>query len=201
MSRTADRFFTRAVNPVVTKLLDSRFHGVLSDSVLVLHITGKRSGKLMRVPASYAPRGPYLDVFTPARWAHNLEWGQSIELLLRGTHCRATVRTERNPMAVGKALRRFLRAVPREAIFHGVKIRRGQPDAFGIARAAEELCWIELDVEASEHRAEDHTELELAWMPARSRALRATRELHRRLVREVVPGLLRSVRRGSGPGV
>ncbi len=118
---------------------------------------------------SYAPRGPYLDIFPPTQWTKELESSQCVELLLRGTRCNALVRAERNPVAVGKALRRFLRVVPREAATHKVKMRRGLPDAFGIARAAEELCWIELDVQAGDRLLPESADPEMSWVSLHSR--------------------------------
>ena len=73
-------------NPVVGALLRSPLHGLLSGRMLLLTVTGRRSGRRMTFPVGYTRAGDVLTVVSdPAhRWWHNLRGGAEVELVLRG---------------------------------------------------------------------------------------------------------------------
>jgi hypothetical protein len=71
-------------NPLVRMLLGSPLHGVLDDSFLVLHLTGRKTGRRYDIPVGYIDMEGKLIVVTVARWRVNLRGGADVEVTLRG---------------------------------------------------------------------------------------------------------------------
>jgi hypothetical protein len=83
-------------NPLVRMLLGSPLHGVLDDSFLVLHLTGRR----YHIPVGYVDMEGKLAVVTVAKWRVNLRGGADVEVTLRGRLRPAHARLEEDPAAV-----------------------------------------------------------------------------------------------------
>ena len=71
-------------NPVVRLLLRSPLHGPLDSAVLLLHVTGRKSGRRYVIPVNYVDIGGRLTVVTIAPWRVNLRGGADVEVTLRG---------------------------------------------------------------------------------------------------------------------
>ena len=71
-------------NPLVRMLLGSPLHGVLDDSFLVLHLTGRKTGHRYDIPVGYVDMEGKLAVVTIAGWRANLRGGADVEVTLRG---------------------------------------------------------------------------------------------------------------------
>jgi hypothetical protein len=71
-------------NPLVRMLLGSPLHGVLGDSFLVLHLTGRKTGRRYHIPVGYVDMEGRLAVVTVARWRVNLRGGADVEVTLHG---------------------------------------------------------------------------------------------------------------------
>ncbi|MGW2221531.1 nitroreductase/quinone reductase family protein [Nonomuraea sp. NPDC001684] len=81
-----DRFQTRLVNPIVGWLLRTPLHDLLSRRVMLLTVTGRRSGAAIRLPVQYERQGDTLTVTSrPSRlWWRNLEGGAPVRITLDG---------------------------------------------------------------------------------------------------------------------
>jgi hypothetical protein len=55
-------------NPLVRMLLSSPLHGMLDDSFVVLHLTGRKTGRRYDIPVGYVDMEGKLTVVTVARW-------------------------------------------------------------------------------------------------------------------------------------
>jgi hypothetical protein len=71
-------------NPLVRMLLGSPLHGLLDDSVLVLHLAGRKTGRRYDIPVGYVDTEGKLAVVTVARWRVNLRGGADVLVTLRG---------------------------------------------------------------------------------------------------------------------
>ena len=71
-------------NPLVRMVLDSPLHGMLDHSFLVLHLTGRKTGRRYDIPVGYVGMEGKLIVVTAARWRVNLRGGADVEVTLRG---------------------------------------------------------------------------------------------------------------------
>ena len=80
-----DRALTH-VDPVVVALLRSPAHGLISRRVAVVEVTGRRSGRRLRVPVDYGRAGGHLEVASrpSRRWWRNLRGGAPVRVLLQG---------------------------------------------------------------------------------------------------------------------
>ncbi len=81
-------FLNRVVNPVVRAVLRSRLHPVLSRQVLLLRITGRRTGRSFEVPVRYMARSGELVVTVGSperkRWWRNVSGPTPVTVVLRG---------------------------------------------------------------------------------------------------------------------
>ena len=71
-------------NPLVRVLLGSPLHGVLDHAFLVLHLTGRKTGRRYDIPVGFVDMEGQLAVVTVARWRVNLRGGADVEVTLRG---------------------------------------------------------------------------------------------------------------------
>jgi len=71
-------------NPLVRVLLGSPLHGALDDSFLVLHLTGRKTGRRYNIPVGYVEMEGKLTVVTTARWRVNLRGGADVEVTRHG---------------------------------------------------------------------------------------------------------------------
>lgn len=74
----------RVVNPLLRRLLASRFHSPVSRSLLLLHYRGRRTGRTYTVPVGYHWIDGQLSVLTNSGWRHNFAGGRDIEVTYRG---------------------------------------------------------------------------------------------------------------------
>ena len=87
-------------NPLVRMLLGSPLHGVIDDSFLVLHLTGRKTGHRYDIPVGYVDMEGKLAVVTVARWRVNLRGGADVEVTLRGRRRPMHALLEEDPASV-----------------------------------------------------------------------------------------------------
>lgn len=78
--------FVRLQNPFMKWLLKSRLHFMVSQSYMLLNVTGRKSGKLYSTPVQYFQQGHVLVVITRRdyQWWRNLIGGAETTVQLRG---------------------------------------------------------------------------------------------------------------------
>ena len=83
-------------NPLVERILRSRFHWLLSSGLLLLAVTGRKSGRCYTIPVGYHVIDGAIVVFVgePAtkKWWRNYRTPGPIELLHRSKHLAGTAR-------------------------------------------------------------------------------------------------------------
>ena len=104
----AMRFF----NPFVSAMLRSPLHACLSGQVLLLTLTGKRSGRAVTLPVGYIPDGETLLVISQhadqKRWWRNLRGGAPVTLHLRGKRVAANAEAIDAPLEVAAEIERLI---------------------------------------------------------------------------------------------
>lgn len=84
---SVDRFFTR-LNPLIRGLLCSRLHFLASKGLMVLAVTGRKSGLSFSFPVGYQREGDTLTVLVSEarhkQWWRNLREPAPLGLVLRG---------------------------------------------------------------------------------------------------------------------
>lgn len=101
----------RIANPVLTWLLSGRRRSAkVGRNLLLLHVTGRRTGRVYSTPVGYhrQPDGRLL-VLTSSTWRVNLRGGPTpVELTLLGERVPATAVLEERPTAVAEVYARLL---------------------------------------------------------------------------------------------
>ncbi len=134
-------FMFALVNPIMTLLLKSPLHGIVSKSLMVISFTGRKSGKAYSTPVRYLPyEGNYLCFSsTDTQWWRNLRDGAEASLLIRGEviECRTEV-IENDPPKVKEWLLYYLDLFPQDAVYHDIKLNKDKTlDVDDLERAAQ----------------------------------------------------------------
>ncbi|MDP9373785.1 MAG: nitroreductase family deazaflavin-dependent oxidoreductase [Chloroflexota bacterium] len=137
---TIERSLYRIINVVVRLLLRSPLHPLLSGSVVLLTLRGRRTGWRYTVPVSYIHEGDHLICFTGGVWSawwRNLLAGAPVSVRLRGRELPGEARAITDGVVIVPPLTTFLRRFPRTARRFGITVGPdNQPDVDMVARAA-----------------------------------------------------------------
>jgi deazaflavin-dependent oxidoreductase (nitroreductase family) len=128
-------------NPIISLLLRTPFHGLISKGVLLLEFKGRKSGKTYRVPVSFArlEDGSLLVItFKRRKWWYNFVGGEQVHVWMRGRKRAARAEAITETQALQAALVEYLKeqrflARHLEVTFDD----EGQPDPEAVARQAE----------------------------------------------------------------
>lgn len=83
-SSVPSRRVLRTINPFVSMILRSPLHRLLSNSVLLLTFTGRKTGKRFTIPVGYIREGDTLTLFSSKSWYKNLRGGSPVATHLEG---------------------------------------------------------------------------------------------------------------------
>jgi deazaflavin-dependent oxidoreductase (nitroreductase family) len=73
-------------NPLITALLHSPLHGLLSNGYMLITVTGRKTGRTYTTPVNYGRAGDTLTCFSKRdrTWWRNLRGGAPVTVWLRG---------------------------------------------------------------------------------------------------------------------
>jgi F420H(2)-dependent quinone reductase len=131
-------------NPVVRMLLGSPLHGVLDDSFLVLHLTGRKTGRRYDIPVGYVDMEGKLAVVTVAGWRVNLRGGADVEVTLRGRRRPMRALLEEDPASVAVSYQAMIDRIGWTKAQHqlGISLPGGRaPTLLELNDAAREYGW------------------------------------------------------------
>jgi hypothetical protein len=74
----------RVVNPIIGFLLRTPLAGPMRDEMMVVHVTGRKSGRRYSIPLSAHRIDGTLYALTSATWKNNFRGGASAEVLHKG---------------------------------------------------------------------------------------------------------------------
>jgi hypothetical protein len=98
----------RAINPLARALMRSPAHGLVDKSVVVLHVTGRKTGRVYDIPIGYTEIERQLVLVTIARWRVNLRGGADVDVTLRGRRRPMRAVLEEDPCAVAVAYKNVI---------------------------------------------------------------------------------------------
>jgi hypothetical protein len=115
------------INPVMRFLLRSPAHGALSDSLMLITFTGRKSGKQFTTPVRYIQTGDTVRCFTAAesQWWRNMRSGARVSLLIKGQ--RGDYQAQAifdNPADIKKQLLSYLGLFPQDAAYHDIRLNK-----------------------------------------------------------------------------
>lgn len=133
-------------NDFMSWILRSPLHGMLSSGMMLITVTGRRTGKEYTLPVGYYPENGYLWVITSRdrTWWKNLKGGADVSLLLKRKPVRAYAELELDPQSVEARMADYLKHVPRAAKPMGVRVENGAANREDIARTAKDRLFIRI---------------------------------------------------------
>ena len=96
------------VNPLVRAMAGSPLHVLLDDSVVVLHVVGRRSGRRYDIPVGFVRLDDELVVVTQHAWRRNLRGVTEIEVTHHGRRRGHRVDLDEQPASVAATMRRIV---------------------------------------------------------------------------------------------
>ena len=124
--RIPEPFFP-LINRAMKVLLDSPLHGLMSNSVLTIRFTGRRTGRVWSLPVRYLREdggGLFCLTSRDAAWWQNFLEPTPVELQLAGERLAAVARSVTDDASRKEAaLRRLQERFPGDAPYHGVSAR------------------------------------------------------------------------------
>jgi hypothetical protein len=106
---TQTSLFMKIGNFFTTSILRSKMHAPMSDSTLIIMLTGRVSGELISTPVNYIQKGKliYITSQKGRTWWRNLRGGASVTLCLKGKEVEAWAGVKENPAEVTKGIQLF----------------------------------------------------------------------------------------------
>lgn len=136
-------------NPLVIWLLRSPLHVAISQGVMLVSVTGRKSGKPIAVPTNYLRDGNTLWVISwrARTWWRNLRGGARVQLLLAGKRREGHGQVIEEETAVAQRLLAYYRNAPKAAKYMGIGLdAAGLPVAPDCARAAQKLVVVRIEL-------------------------------------------------------
>jgi len=127
-------------NSIMTWLLNSRLHGLLSNVMMLIRFRGRRSGKEYRIPVNYLQTGDLLltTSFKERTWWRNLRGGAEVTVCLRGQERSAFSEVVESQEEVAAKLEMFIAKSARSARFLGIELdAAGKPTRDSLLKAAQ----------------------------------------------------------------
>ena len=133
-------------NDFMAWVLRSPFHGILSNGMMLITITGRKTGNTYTTPVGYYEEGGYLWVITSRErmWWRNLQGGAKVGLLLKRKHVLGETETELDENSVEARMVEYLRHVPQAAKPMGIRVENKSPNAEDIARTAKDRLFVRI---------------------------------------------------------
>ena len=133
-------------NDFMARVLRSPFHGMLSNGMMLITITGRKTGKKYTTPVGYYREGNSLWVITSRdrTWWKNLCGGADVGLLLKRKQVSGFAELELDESAVQARLSDYVKHIPQAAKPMGIRVQNGQANAEDVARVAQDRLFVKV---------------------------------------------------------
>jgi hypothetical protein len=135
------------LNPTMKFLLNSPLHNLISDKILLISFTGRKSGNHYTTPVSYLKEDDTVKIFTHSKWWKNFdENGTPVELKLQGKSFEGKAHpVVDDKEVVAMNLAKHLKNNHIDAKFYGVEYDDdGNPNMDDVRRGAEDTVLVEV---------------------------------------------------------
>lgn len=136
-------------NPIMIWLLKSPFHGMVSKGMMLVSMTGRKSGKIISTPTNYLRDGNNLWVVSwrERKWWRNLRFGAIVRVLLAGKMIEGCGYVIEEEKAVAQSLFEYYQKVPQYAKYVAIGLdQQNQPLLADCERAAQKMVMIRIEV-------------------------------------------------------
>ena len=137
-------------NDFMAWILRSPLHGMLSNGMMLITITGRKTGKKYTTPVGYYIEGETMWVITGRErtWWKNLQGGAKVDLLLKCKPVQGFADTDLDEKSVEARMVEYLRHVPQAAKPMKIHVEDGKPNQEDIANTAKERLFIKIKLDA-----------------------------------------------------
>lgn len=134
------------LNTVMTVLLRSPLHFLVSEKTMLITFKGHKSGKTHTTPVSYLKEGNIVSLFTHSQWWKNFAEAAPVTLRIKGKKLKGTAHAvSEDNAAIATVLTRHLARNHADAKYYHVTYDdRGKPDAEKLQKAAEDIVMIQV---------------------------------------------------------
>jgi len=135
-------------NDFMSWVLRSPLHGMLSNGMLLITVTGRKTGKQYTTPVEYFREGGDLWVMTSRNrtWWRNLRDGVEVSLLLQRKPVTAFAELDLDAKAVEARMYEYIKHMPRAAKPLGIHMENGNANAEDIVRIAKDRLFVRLQL-------------------------------------------------------
>ena len=137
------------IDPIMTNLLKSPLHPILSKGMMLVTVTGRKSGNAISTPVAYHRDGNTLWVISrrEAKWWRNLRGGADVQVLVAGKSLKGRGSIIEDEEAVAQRLYQNLKTDPSKARFAKVGLdAAGQPIFADCESAAKIMLAVQIDL-------------------------------------------------------
>jgi deazaflavin-dependent oxidoreductase (nitroreductase family) len=134
------------LNRMMKFILRSPLHGMVSNSVLLITFTGRKSGNSYTTPVDYSQHDNQVYVFSHANWWKNLTGGAPVTLRLRGKDVQGMAEpVAEDKQAVAAGLDAHLRKLPSDGKYYHVTFdEQGNPRPNEVEKAAQAAVMVRI---------------------------------------------------------
>ncbi|MGD8813372.1 MAG: hypothetical protein PVI78_02740 [Anaerolineales bacterium] len=139
-------------NPLVSFLLRSPLHTIMSGNTMLITYTGRKSGVEYTLPINYQRRGYCLTAISNRSrvWWRNFRGGADVTLFLRRQHRKAYAEVIEDQTSVARGLTSYLSQAPQLARYFCIEQDEdGKPNSEALTKAASERVLIEIRLQDS----------------------------------------------------
>ncbi len=133
-------------NGFMSWVLRSPFHGMLSNGMMLITVTGRKTGKKYTTPVGFFREGDELWILTSRdrTWWRNLRDGAEVDLLLKREPVTAFAEPELDGKSVEARLCNYAKRIPMAAKQLGIRMENGVANVEDIARVAKERLFVKV---------------------------------------------------------
>jgi hypothetical protein len=136
-------------NPLIAWLLRSPLHGLISNNIMLVTVTGHKSGRSISTPTNYFRDGNTLWVLSwrARTWWRNLRGGANARTLLAGIWLEGQGQVIEEENAVVRALQDYYRKVPKLAKYFNISLdEAGYPILTDCEQASQKMVVVQIDL-------------------------------------------------------
>ena len=135
-------------NDFMAWVLRSPLYGILSKGMMLITVTGRKTGKKYTLPVEYFEADGFLWIVTSRdrTWWRNLQNGAEVELLLKNQPLNAYASLVTNLEQVETHLLDYVRKAPLAAKAMGLRMENKIPNAEDLAREANKRLFVRIQL-------------------------------------------------------
>jgi F420H(2)-dependent quinone reductase len=108
------------MNPLVRAFLRSPLHAAVDNALLILHLTGRRTGRRYDIPVGYVELDGRFVVVTQHTWRSNLRGGADVEVTCAGHRRPMHADLDEEPGSVAATLHAIIERIGWQAARHQI---------------------------------------------------------------------------------